>query len=211
MEVPFRTDLSFDCSLSGKTSAVAQTKRVDTPQIEIALLDDAQLTAFLDADTTTIVDPIVITEINFKSAPEADSDDWIELYNHTGTAIDLTGWQFTDGAGHAYAFAPDTVLWPDSYLVLCRDRIKFKAVHPHVKNLLGNFAFGLDSEGESVRVLDAENKIVDRVDYASVAPWPETAGGTGYTIELTDVSSDNSRGENWRAVSLFGTPGTRHE
>jgi hypothetical protein len=206
-----RSDMSFDCSLSGETFAVVQTKRVDTPEIKITLSGDIQLTAFLDADTTTIVDPIVITEINFKSAPEADSDDWIELYNRTGTAVDLTGWQLTDGAEQAYAFAPDTVLWPDSYLVLCRDKIKFKAVHPNVKNLLGNLAFGLSSEGESIRVLDAESKVVDRVDYASVAPWPETARGTGYTIELMDVSSDNNRGENWRAVSLFGTPGAGHE
>ena len=205
------SDISFDCSLSGETFAKAQTERVDTPEIKITLSGDAQLTAFLDADTTTIVDPIVITEINFKSAPEADSDDWIELYNRTGAAIDLTGWQFSDGAGHAYAFPPDTVLWPDSYLVLCRDRIKFKAVHPHVKNVLGNSAFGLSSEGESIRVLDTENRVVDRVDYASVAPWPQTARGTGYTIELMDVSSDNNRGENWLAVSLFGTPGTRHQ
>jgi hypothetical protein len=205
------SDMSFDCSLSGEAFAVAQTKRVDTPEIEIALVDDAQLTAFLDADITTIADPIVITEINFKSAPEADSDDWLEVYNRTATAIDLTGWQVSDGAGHAYAFAPQTVFWPDSYLVLCRDKIKFKAVHPYVKNLLGNLTFGLSSDGESIRVLDPQNKVVDRVDYASVAPWPETARGTGYTIELMDVSSDNNRGENWRAVSLFGTPGAGYE
>jgi len=206
-----RSDMSFDCSLSGESFPVAQTERVDTPEIEITLSGDSQLTAFLDVDTTTITDPIVITEINFNSAPEADSDDWIELHNRTGAAIDLTGWQFSDGAGHAYAFPPDTVLWPESYLVLCRDRIKFKTVHPHVKNLLGNFAFGLGSEGESVRVLDAQNKVVDRVDYASVAPWPANAQGTGYTIELMDISSDNNLGENWLAVSLLGTPGTRHE
>jgi len=206
-----RTDISFDCSLSGEAFAAAQTERVDAPEIEITLSGTAQLAAFLDADAAIVADPIVITEINFKSAPEADSDDWVELYNRAGAAADLTGWQFTDGAGHAYAFPPDTVLWPDSYLVLCRDRIKFKAVHPRVKNLLGNLAFGLGSDGESIRLLDSKNKVVDRVDYASVAPWPETARGTGYTIELMDVSSDNNRGENWRAVSLFGTPGTGDE
>ncbi|MBN1507516.1 MAG: CotH kinase family protein [Sedimentisphaerales bacterium] len=204
-----RTDLSFDCSLSGETSAVAQTTRIDAPEVEITLLDDAQLTAFLDVDATTIADPIVITEINFKSAPEADSDDWVELYNRTGTAIDLTGWQFTDGAGHAYAFPADTILWPDSCLVLGRDRIKFKTVHPYVRNLLGNLAFGFSSEGESLRILDAGNKVVDRVDYASVAPWPQTAQGTGYTMELMDVSSDNGQGENWRAVNMLGTPGAK--
>ncbi len=205
------SDISFDCSLAGEAPLVIRTDRVDTPEIEITPLADVQLTAFLDAGTTTIVDPVIITEINYNSAPEADSDDWIELYNRTEAAIDVTGWQFSDGAGHAYEFPPDTVLWPDGYLVLCQDRIKFKAVHPYVKNLLGNFAFGLSSEGESVLVRDAENGVVDRVDYASVAPWPETARGTGYTIELMDVSSDNNRGENWLAVSLFGTPGTGHE
>jgi hypothetical protein len=205
------SDISFNCSVSGETRAVAHTDWVDTPEIEITLSGDVQLTAFLNANTTIIADPIIITEINFTSAPEADSDDWIELYNRTGTAIDLTGWQLSDGAGHTYAFPPDTVLWPDSYLVLCQDKIKFKAVHPHVKNRLGNLAFGLSSEGESIRVLDAKNKVVDRVDYKSVAPWPQTAQGTGYTIELMDVSSDNNLGKNWRALSLFGTPGTGHK
>ncbi len=205
------SDISFDCSLAGETSLVVQTDRLDTPQIEIIPLADVQLTAFLDADAAPLADPVIISEINYNSAPEADCDDWIELCNRTDAAIDLTGWQFTDGAGHAYEFPPDTVLWPNSYLVLCQDRIQFKDVHPYVKNLLGNFEFGLSSEGESIRVLDAENNVVDRVDYAPVAPWPETARGTGYTIELMDLSSDNDRGENWLAVTLFGTPGTGHE
>ncbi|RPJ28718.1 MAG: lamin tail domain-containing protein, partial [Planctomycetaceae bacterium] len=205
------SDISFDCSLSGETSAVAQTKRVDTPEVEITPSGDVQLTAFLNAAATTVADPIVITEINFASAPEADSDDWIELYNRTTTAIDLTGWQFTDGAGHAYVFPAETVLWPNSYLVLCQDRIKFKAVHPDVKNRLGNFGFGLSGDGESLRVLDPKNKVIDQVDYKSVAPWPQTARGTGYTIELMDASSDNNLGKNWRALTPFGTPGTAHK
>ena len=202
------SDISFDCSLSGETFESVQTSRVDTPEIEITLSEDMQFTAFCEADTTTIAEPVVITEINFKSAPEADSEDWIELYNRTAAVIDLTGWQFSDESGQAYAFPPDTLLWPNSYLVLCQDKIRFKAVHPYVKNLLGDLPFGLSSEGESVRLLDAESNVVDRVDYASTAPWPEAADGTGYTIELIDLAGDNNRGENWLALTLFGTPGT---
>jgi hypothetical protein len=205
------SDISFDCSLSGEILVVADTRRVDTPDLEITLSRDVQLTAFLEAAAATVADPVVITEIHFLSAPEADSDDWLELYNRTDAALDLTGWQCRDGAGHAYVFPRDTILWPASYLVLCRDRIKFKAVHPYVKSRLGNLGFGLSSEGESLRILDAEGRVIDRVDYATVAPWPETAGGTGYTLELTDVSSDNNRGENWRAGSLLGTPGAGPE
>ena len=42
-------DISFDCSFSGETLPVAQTIRVDTPEIKITLSSDIQLTAFLDA------------------------------------------------------------------------------------------------------------------------------------------------------------------
>lgn len=202
-----RSDLSFDCSLSGQAFVVINSQGLDTPEIKVTLLGDTQLTAFFDADPAPAGDPVVITEINYKSAADADSDDWIELYNRTTTAIDLAGWQFCDEAGHAYLFPADTILWPGGYLVLCRDTIKFRAVHPGIRNILGNFTFGLSGNGESVRLLDAEGKVIDRVDYASAAPWPDTADGTGYTIELTDVSSDNSRPENWRAATLFGTPG----
>jgi len=206
------SDISFDCSLSGETATVAQTEqRIETPEIEVVLAGDMQLTAFCEPDTAAIADPVIITEINASSAPEADSEDWIELYNRTDTAVDLTGWQFSDGDGQAYTFPANTILWPDSYLVLCRDRIKFKAVHPYVKNLLGNLPFGLSSEGESLRLLDPESNVIDRMDYAASAPWPSTAQGTGYTLELMDLSSDNNLGDNWVAVSLLGTPGTGYE
>ncbi|UCD51445.1 MAG: CotH kinase family protein [Phycisphaerales bacterium] len=206
------SDISFDCSLSGETAAVTRTEQwIETPEVEVVLAGDMQLTAFCEADMEAVADPVVITEINFDSAPAADSGDWVELCNRSDAAVDLTGWQFSDGDGQAYTFPANTILWPDSYLVLCRDRISFKGIHPYVKNLLGNLPFGLSSEGESLRLLDAESNVVDRVDYFSITPWPQTAQGTGFTVELVDASNDNNRGENWQAASLLGTPGTGYE
>jgi len=202
------SDISFDCALSSQAAAVTQTDRIDSPEIEITPAGDVQLIAFLVVDAAPLVDPVVITEINFDSAPEADSADWIELYNRTGTAVDVTGWQLSDGDGESYTFPPNGILWPQSYLVLCRDRIRFKDVHPYVKNLLGNLPFGLSSEGDSLHLLDLEGNVIDRVDYAVTAPWPAPTRGTGYTLELTDASSDNNLGEHWRAVNPYGTPGT---
>ena len=201
------SDISFDCSLVGRTAASARSARYVSPEVGVTLSGDAQFTAFFEVDPTPIPDPVVITEINYSSASEADSADWVELYNRSDAAIDLTGWQFSDSAEQVYEFPKGTLLWPDDHLVLCRDRIKFKSHHPHVKNLFGNFEFGLSSAGESIRLVDRENNVIDSVAYGVIAPWPQTARGTGYTIELIDIASDNSLGENWRAVTLYGTPG----
>ncbi|NQV36310.1 MAG: CotH kinase family protein, partial [Phycisphaeraceae bacterium] len=201
------SDMSFDCIFAGQTDVEGQSAGVTTPRISVTLFRDTQLKACFSQDAAVRPDPVIITEINFDSAPEADTDDWVELFNQSGTAIDLTGWRFVDSVGHGYEFPPNHVFWPGETLVLCRNKIRFKSVHPHVKNLLGNFEFGLKKGGESLSILDAQNQVMDQVDYASVSPWPDTARETGYPIELVDASSDNGLGENWRAETLFGTPG----
>lgn len=42
-------DMSFDCSLTAEVIPAAQTNRFDTPEIEVTLSGDMQLTAFLEA------------------------------------------------------------------------------------------------------------------------------------------------------------------
>ena len=204
-------DMNFDCIFSGRMGAEDQLVRYETPEIGMTLFRDTQLTACFNQAPTEVLDQVIITEINSDSAPEADTDDWIELYNRSETAIDLTGWRLVDADGQAYEFPSGHVFWPHDSLVLCRNRVKFAAVHPRIENLLGNFEFGLAGGGESIRILDAQQRVRDRVDYASVAPWPDTARNTGYTIELIDISKDNELGENWQAVTLFGTPGVPFE
>lgn len=205
------SDISFDCALYGQTVATERSERHETPDLSITLTGDAQLTAFFNKSTIPISDPIVITEINFNSAPETDCGDWVELYNATENAIDLTGWQFRDSGETAYTFPRGTMVWPRAYLVLCRNRIKFRTVFPYVKNLLGPFDFGLSREGESIYILDNDNNIIDTVDYRAVTPWPETAQGTGYTLELVDTVSDNNLGKNWQSLNLLGTPGAPYK
>lgn len=203
---PDSPDLSFDCALFAQADTAVESTPYDTPQVTITLTGDAQLMAHFERDPGMGSDPVVITEINFNSDPEADSGDWIELYNQSEAAIDVTGWQFVDDGGRAYTFPPDLIFWPNDRLVLCRDKIRFKTVYPHVPNLLGNFEFGLSGNGELLRILNADKEVVDHVDYASVAPWPVNQG-SGHTIELKDPSMDNTLGQHWHAGPLYGTPG----
>ncbi|MCK4789401.1 MAG: lamin tail domain-containing protein, partial [Desulfobacteraceae bacterium] len=71
-------------------------------------------------DSSNIPNPgaVVINELLAHSHDEAS--DWIELYNTTGTAIDVGGWFLSDSKDYPakYEIADGTVLGPNGYLVL---------------------------------------------------------------------------------------------
>jgi len=47
---------------------------------------------------------------------------------------------------------------------------------------------------------------VDEVYYLPDSPWPTTANGEGYTLELLAPELDNSLPENWAPINLNGSP-----
>jgi len=77
--------------------------------------------------------------------PPYDSDDWIELYNPLGTAVDVGGWYLSDDAGDLkrYRVPEGTTIAAGGYLLLT-ENLDF-----HTNRLDGS-GFGLDKAGESV-------------------------------------------------------------
>ncbi len=93
------------------------------------------------------------------------------------------------------------------YLVLCRDTVNFKLLHPNQKNILGNISFGLSSSGDHIILKDDQDNIIDEVTYASSGLWPTQPNGNGPTLSLVNPQLDNSIAESWRASGMYGTPG----
>ena len=153
-------------------------------------------------------DSLVINEINYKSASNFDSEDWVEFYNPHDYPLEITDWVFKDdNDNHSFVFPAGTILEPQGYLVLCRDTIKFKARYPHVSNYLGNMNFGFSSNGELLRLYNDALILIDTVHYQNSHPWPPEANGGGSTLELINPSLDNALAESWMASPLYGTPG----
>jgi hypothetical protein len=151
---------------------------------------------------------VVINEINYSSADFRDTKDWVEIVNNGLTTIDLENWLLSDtGADSGFFFPSGISLAPGDYLVICRNLGDFRAFNPNVTNSIGNLPFGLSGQGDILRLYDDEGNLMDAVDYYVSSPWPENAVGTGSTIELIDPSLDNTRGENWQAIGVGGTPG----
>lgn len=151
---------------------------------------------------------IIINEINYNSAPNRDTKDWVELYNNGLTTVDLNGWLLSDtGPDTGYFFGSGVTLAPDNFLVICKDLEKFEEFYPFGNYAIGDLPFGLSSDGDLLILYDNHNHLMDAVEYSVFNPWPENANGTGSSIELIDPSLDNTLGENWQAVGIGGTPG----
>ena len=152
---------------------------------------------------------VVINEINYNSSPSFDTDDWIELYNNTDSTINISGWSFKDSDDrNSFNFAENTILNSRDYCVLTRDSSLFSSLFVNVKNIIGDFDFGLSGSGELIRLFDSNNNLVDSLTYGDKYPWAVEADGSGSTLELQHPSLDNSLPENWSASKNHGSPGT---
>jgi len=74
-----------------------------------------------------------------------------------------------------------------------------------------------NNSGERIAISSPTGALIDEVEYGDRDPWPDGADGDGATIELCDVTSDNSDPANWGVslndlgvtvggIAFFGTP-----
>ncbi len=150
---------------------------------------------------------IVINEINYNSANNSESGDWIELYNNSGEEADLSGFYFRDSEeSHRFIIPSGTIIQPGSYLVIVNDSAAFSTEFNGVANI-GCFDFGLNGGGEEVILFNSFNEIVDEVKYDDKHPWPSGADGMGHSLELINPDMDNKLAGSWAASVGKGTPG----
>ncbi len=160
---------------------------------------------------TACDDPLIFSEINYNSDTLLDAGDWIELYNRSGSGINLTGWSFTDSNNdNAYLFPNNTQIAAGARLVLVHDPVKFIARHPTVTNYLGPFTFNLSNDGELIRLYKNSGKLTFSVLYDDDGDWPEGADGGDYTLELLSPTGDMNSFTNWFTGCPEGSPGVAY-
>ncbi len=142
---------------------------------------------------------VVITEIMY-NPPESGTDslEYIELYNNTNAAIDISGWNFTQGFEHI--FPAGTIMPAGSYISLAKSASAFQSVFGFAPTVWTNGAL-TNSPGEDIELRDAGGNVIDYVDYLNAAPWPTEANGMGSSLVLCDFNSDNAVATNWIAAT----------
>lgn len=152
---------------------------------------------------------LVINEIMYHSNDANDSEDWIEIYNPGANLVDVSGFIVKDDDDtHSFSIPEGTQLQPNGYLVITKELSKFEVVYPSIKNVIGDLGFGLSGNSDQVRLYNADGLLLDSLTYDDEAPWPVTADGEGFSLELISYESDNSLAESWRASTYQqGSPG----
>jgi len=147
---------------------------------------------------------VVINEIHYHPSDDLPGTEFIELHNHTGSAVNLTGWSFTRGV--SFTFPEGASIPANAFVVLAENPDTVKAAYD-IDDVFGPWEGGLNNDAETLLLRDDLSNVIDRVRYADEGSWPEETDGFGATIELAHPSLDNRHGPAWRASQGRGTPG----
>jgi hypothetical protein len=145
-------------------------------------------------NSVAAVEGVVINEV-FYHPPEDRPGEFIELYNRSAQAVDLSGARFTDGVD--YTFAEGTVLGAGAYVVIAKEPA-YLLLHYGVA-ALGPYAGTLADRGEAVRLADRYGNPIDEVRYHDGGEWSHWADGGGSSLELIDSRQENSVASAWEA------------
>jgi hypothetical protein len=151
---------------------------------------------------------VVINEIMYHP-PDDDQNtlQYIELFNPTAAAVDLSGWKI--GGGIKYSFPPKTSLAPGGFVVVARDTVALQRAYGSSVHALGNFTGKLSHKGEKVELTDASGQLVEKLHFHDKAPWPLGPDGYGSSLERICVDAPADDPQNWAASEhpTKGMPG----
>jgi hypothetical protein len=157
-------------------------------------------------DTTTAADSIVtFNEIMYHPAGDDPALEWVELYNQMSVDIELSNWRIEGGID--FSFPTNTILPANGYAVVAANPAALVAA-TGATNVFGPFTKHLANGGETLRLRNHNNRILDELTYSDNWPWPITADGSGASLAKIDRYSASSPGANWRgSAQIGGTPG----
>jgi hypothetical protein len=162
-------------------------------------------------DSDIRVSDVVINELMYAPISGDDNDQYVELYN-PGTAVDLSGWRFSDGID--FTFPTNTVLAANAYLVVAKNAAHLLTNYATLNgaNTIGDFDGRLrKSERVALAMPDqiivtnnAGNVVtntifidVDEVTYGSGGRWGTWANEGGSSLELIDPRANHRLPSNW--------------
>ncbi|MEX2187214.1 MAG: lamin tail domain-containing protein [Pirellulales bacterium] len=167
-------------------------------------IDEIELNAAAGAGDSDVAFGLALSTV-VETSPTTEysevDEEWIELYNRGGSAVDLTGWRIDDGID--FNFPAGTTIAPGGYLVVSNNKAALEAIYPGI-DIVGDYSGGLANSGDRIVLKDPRNNVADDVRYFDGGRWSTYADGLGSSLELKDPDADNSRAEAWAASDESG-------
>ncbi|HNT14846.1 MAG TPA: lamin tail domain-containing protein [Verrucomicrobiota bacterium] len=177
------------------------------------------------------VSEVIINELMYHPISENDDDQYVELYNRSAVAVNLSGWTLADGI--SYTFPDGATIAAGGYAVVAKTRANFLNNYPAVNPALvyGDFGGRLSRRGERITLGKPDSTVndsggvtttnffqvvMDEVTYTDGGRWGQWADGGGSSLERIDpransrlpsnwADSDETQKAPWQLVSATGT------
>jgi hypothetical protein len=145
---------------------------------------------------------VTFNEINYHPAGTGAASEWVELRNQNGVNVDLSGWRLSSGV--EYRIPNGTVIPGNGYLVIAAD-----PATSGLAGALGPWTGQLDNGGETLRLRDNNDRIMDEVAYGDGGDWPLAPDGSGATLCKRSGDGSSESATAWTfSTQAGGTPGS---
>ena len=151
---------------------------------------------------------IVINELHIDEDDKTRRGEFIELYNNSGSDIDVSGWFFSSGINQAgptpsdpaedFVIPNPTSIPARGYLVIAQDPAEMVSLFGYA-GALGPWVGKLSNRGETVTLNDSGGNVIDEVTYQLGWPWPTVGDPPSPSMELINPDLDNDLGGSWRS------------
>jgi beta-lactamase superfamily II metal-dependent hydrolase len=133
---------------------------------------------------------VVINEVAWAGSSASAYDEWIELYNTTGSAINLTGWKIVDDNG-AQTYNLSGTIPANGYYLIERS--------VNVTSVTGDITIAGVSLANTGDTLELQNASGTRVDIVNTGGGSWFAGTTSgsYTMERISAGGSGDNASNW--------------
>jgi hypothetical protein len=129
--------------------------------------------------------------------------DFIELKNRGTTDVDMTDVIFDKGVT---IYFPDGFTIPaGGFAILAEDAVNFQVKYGFAPDLV--WEGKLDNGGETLRYVDPNKEVIDKVTYDDVFPWDALPDQGQYSLAVIDCTVSNNSPVNWLRQSVYYTPG----
>ena len=155
---------------------------------------------------------VVINEIMYSPISGDSDDEYVELYNRSGSPVNVGRWRFVNGID--FTLPSTTVIPANGYLVVAKNLARLLGKYPNLNtnNTVGSYDGTLANGGErlslaapdfnvstnnNVVVTNVDYHIINEVTYRDGGRWGHWSDGGGSSLELKDPNSDNRQPANW--------------
>lgn len=118
---------------------------------------------------------VVINEIQYHPPTAGEEGEWLELHNQQGVNVDISGWRLSGAVD--FTFPAATIIQGGGFLVVARN-----PALSGVPGAMGPWTGALDNRGETLRLRDNNDRIMDEVTYGDKGDWPIPPDGSGATL-----------------------------